>query len=252
MDDTQKRVRQKEAPIAPSDAGFPDRLRAFRGKITQSDFARMAGTKQQMLSRWEKGECWPSAENLFLLSSATGKSIDWLLTGKEEAQKPLPELTLQATPRFKTYAEKTRLSMEQYVPIRLLKDEVAAGLPTEIRETDVDGWVLIYASKEWMPHDPAKYTCAHIRGYSMSPILEPGDIIAIDHAEKDPENLHNKMVVFRDNGGVTVKWLRHIPEHRLIIGEPENKDEAASALYFVGDEINGKIVGKVAWWWGKR
>jgi hypothetical protein len=51
---------------------------------------------------------------------------------------------------------------------------------------------------------------------------------------------------------VTVKWLRYLPEHELVIGEPENKQEQESTIYLKGNDISERIVGKVAWWWAKR
>ncbi len=236
---------------------FVDHLREAMGKEYNSETlaaklkASGIAITSQTIRDYQQKKWLPKSEVLWALSQFFNRPMDWFF-GETETPKPPPELVLQETPRFKTYSDKHRFSKEQYVPIRLLKDEIAAGLPAEIREHDVEGWVLIYASKEWMPHAPENYTCAHIRGYSMAPILEPGDIVAIDHAERDPETLHNKMVVFRDNSGVTVKWLRYVPEHRLVIGEPQNPAEKDSTIYLVGDEIHEKIVGKVAWWWGKR
>ncbi|MEW5722444.1 MAG: S24 family peptidase [Thermodesulfobacteriota bacterium] len=42
----------------------------------------------------------------------------------------------------------------------------------------------------------------------MWPILNDGDIVAIDHAERDPTHLDGKTAAFRLNGGVTIKWCR--------------------------------------------
>ena len=128
----------------------------------------------------------------------------------------------------------------------------AAGAPAEVNDNDQEGWALIYASRDWMPNDPESYTCIHVRGKSMYPILSDGDIVAIDHAERDPRKLDGKMTAFRVNGGVTIKWLKFLPEKKTVIGIPENKDEIDHAVSLYGEEINDGIIGLVRWWWAKR
>jgi len=64
-------------------SGFTERLRRSRGEMSQTEFAAVCGTSQQMISRWEQGQCLPSTENLFLLAKNKNLSIDWLLTGTE-------------------------------------------------------------------------------------------------------------------------------------------------------------------------
>lgn len=57
------------------------RIRAIRGKTTQTKFARMIGVrKQNYISRYEHGRI-PSP-NLLVRIAGHGKvSVDWLLTG---------------------------------------------------------------------------------------------------------------------------------------------------------------------------
>jgi len=59
-------------------------------------------------------------------------------------------------------------------------------------------------------------------------------------------------VVFRVNGGVTIKWLKYIEERGTVIGIPENHAELDYAIMLQGEEINQGIVGQVRWWWSKR
>lgn len=237
---------------------FASRLKLAMGELSPTDLARRLESDQEMaltqqaISNYLKGESVPKSDVLYGLSKFFGKSMDWFFGEPDKAALPPPELHIQETPTFKAFSENHHFSKENYIPIRLLKDDIAAGAPSEIREWDVEGWALIYASKEWMPHDPENYTCCHVQGYSMWPILAPGDIVAIDHAEKDPEVLNNKMVAFKVNGGATVKWLRYFPEKGVVLGDPENRDEKDSTIVLKVDEARENIVGKVAWWWAKR
>jgi phage repressor protein C with HTH and peptisase S24 domain len=163
-----------------------------------------------------------------------------------------PSLQIQKVDRFKRFDE--TFAPESYIPIRLLEGAAAAGSPTEVLDYELENaqWVLIYASREWMPNDPEDYTCIKVSGESMWPILSNGDIVAVDHAVKDPVALDGKMAVFKINGGVTIKWLKFMREQGVVVGVPENRDELDHVVTLSGDQINTGIVGKVAWWWSKR
>ena len=60
------------------------RLRELRGfDITQSEFAERIGVSQGYYSLVERGEREVGPEILLRISNVCGKSIEWLLTGKE-------------------------------------------------------------------------------------------------------------------------------------------------------------------------
>ncbi len=60
------------------------RLRELRGyDMTQAEFADRIGVTQGFLSYVERGEKEISPEILVRISREFGKSIDWLLTGRE-------------------------------------------------------------------------------------------------------------------------------------------------------------------------
>ncbi len=86
------RVKRKiKAP--PRRAGAVDlvamgrRIRELRGFETQqAEFARMLGVSQSQYSKYERGESEPSLEILVKLGQRFGKSLDWLILGREEKQ----------------------------------------------------------------------------------------------------------------------------------------------------------------------
>jgi transcriptional regulator with XRE-family HTH domain len=60
------------------------RIRELRGfDMTQKEFARRIGVSQGHLSHMERGEKEIGAEILLKVSREFGKSIEWLLTGKD-------------------------------------------------------------------------------------------------------------------------------------------------------------------------
>lgn len=59
------------------------RIRDLRGAERQDDFAPFLGIAQSQLSRVERGLLAPSVDVLLRLAEWSGKSVDWILTGKE-------------------------------------------------------------------------------------------------------------------------------------------------------------------------
>jgi transcriptional regulator with XRE-family HTH domain len=70
------------------------RLRELRGfDTTQQEFAEHIGISQNYLSMMERGKVEIGAEILLRIASAHGKSIEWLLTGKDRhcSQRPISD-----------------------------------------------------------------------------------------------------------------------------------------------------------------
>lgn len=62
------------------------RIRELRGfEINQATFARGLGVSQGQLSKYEQGATEIGAEVLLRLARKSGKTIEWLLTGKNRA-----------------------------------------------------------------------------------------------------------------------------------------------------------------------
>ena len=60
------------------------RIREMRGfEVNQAEFARELGISQGQLSRYEQGSSEIGAEVLIRLARKSGKTIEWLLTGRE-------------------------------------------------------------------------------------------------------------------------------------------------------------------------
>ena len=60
------------------------RVRELRGfEIAQAEFARELGISQGQLSRYEKGRSEIGAEILLRLARRSGKTVEWLLTGRD-------------------------------------------------------------------------------------------------------------------------------------------------------------------------
>jgi transcriptional regulator with XRE-family HTH domain len=68
--------------------GIGRRIRQLRGfETTQAEFARRIRVAQSYLSALERGEKEPGAAVLLAISQEFGKSVDWLLTGKQHVER---------------------------------------------------------------------------------------------------------------------------------------------------------------------
>ncbi|MBI4467255.1 MAG: helix-turn-helix domain-containing protein [Acidobacteria bacterium] len=241
---------------------------------SQEQLARQLGLTKKTVAEWEQGRQPPSPERALQLArlAAPGELRRWFIrlalerigaepplvvdallpglsarkAGARAGQRPLPaaELRLIApadwSDRFRALE-----GLDHYVPLPLLKDAAAAGSPREISEADIDGYALIHYA--WCPN-PANFTCVRVRGDSMAPILHDGAIVALDHTQRDPLFLHQKMVAARYDAGVTIKWLERASDGTLRL-VPENKDYPALTLPRTPEN---PVIGLVAWWWNRQ
>jgi transcriptional regulator with XRE-family HTH domain len=92
-------------------------LRALRIRVgfTQTDAARRIGVTQSLLSRWEHNDCWPDAENLYLLCQALGATRGECQGLREYGWKNHEELPLD---KEELDAQVYRLKIDNVMPER--------------------------------------------------------------------------------------------------------------------------------------
>jgi transcriptional regulator with XRE-family HTH domain len=80
--------RKKAHPALINWKAVGRRLRELRGfYVTQAEFARRIHVSQGFLSYIERGEKEIGPETLLRIAREFGKSVDWLLTGKDYRTK---------------------------------------------------------------------------------------------------------------------------------------------------------------------
>jgi len=241
-------------------------LRRLLG-LSQTELAARLGVSKKVVADWEQGAREPAPRRyaeLARLVPADSELADWFyrrllarvgadadrlaasLSEPRSAGQPFltPELKLVS---LAEWSERFRAleRLDHYIPIPLLKDAAAAGSPREISEQDLDGFALIYYA--WCPN-PGNFTCVHVRGDSMSPILNDAAIVAIDHSQRDPRLLRHRIVAARYEDGVTIKWLDLDSSGQLLL-VPENKHYPTLTL---PRTLTNPIVGLVSWWWSRQ
>jgi len=101
---------------------------------------------------------------------------------------------------------------------------------------------MIAASAFWCPN-PAQMNCLRVQGTATSPLINDGDIVAVDGSQTDPEELSRKIVVawHRNKGLSLARFIAADGVHML---ESENRDFNPVA---VEKDRTWQIVGQVLW-----
>lgn len=105
-----------------------DRLRQAIGAtgLNNSAFAEKAGIPLPSLKKYLSGKSRPGFEALALISAATSRSIDWLVTGEEKSKNPgtlsMPDTVLleRVIEAVETHLEKRRKRLKPPKKARLI------------------------------------------------------------------------------------------------------------------------------------
>jgi SOS-response transcriptional repressor LexA len=224
-----------------------ERIRDFRksctGFDTQQAFSQALGIDQQRLSGYENGTRVPHRVIAALVR--LGASPYWLLFGEgpmrgaPQADEEVRAMEVRAV--NVSNADVSARQLAEFYVLPLYADEVAAGQPLEVRDTEIEGPAIIH--RAWCPH-PAEtdYVRVHSTGTSMEPTVPAGSIVTIDRAENDPERLLGRVVAIAlREGGVTLKRLRRT-ERGGYVGVPDNPGADHRPVHLEeGDRVLGLV-----------
>ncbi len=250
---------------------WPSKIKDLRAALglSQDALARRLDVTKKTIAEWEQSRQAPSPERALQLAklAPAGDLRRWFIRFALERigaddniisdavfgaqrnrsrQAPLPGEGVRVITSA-DFADRFRAleGLDHFVPVPLLRDAAAAGLPREISDADLDGYALIHYSA--CPN-PADFTCIRVRGDSMAPILHDGALVAIDHSQRDPLALNQKMVAARTVDGVVVKWLELSADGALRLVS-ENKSYGPIEL---PRTQSNPILGLVAWWQNRQ
>lgn len=230
----------------PSMSSLAQRIREFRkhcpGIETQQDFAQALCIDQQRLSGYENGTRVPA--HVIARLVRLGANPYWLLfnegpmrgSGRDESLRDMEVRALN--PNDATFPED---AFSEFYVLPLYADEVAAGQPLEMRDTEIEGPAIIH--RAWCPHPrETDYVRVSRTGRSMEPTIPAGSIVTIDRSENDPVRLVGRVVaIARHEGGVTLKRLQKT-ERGGYVGMPDNPGPENPVVYLEeGDRVIGVV-----------
>ena len=203
---------------------FPQRLKQLRKEmgLSQKSLSEHLGVTQQAVGKWETGRSSPDPATLARLAELLETSADYLLGISEQPAEP-------AAPSL-PYGES---------PIPVI-GTVRAGYGSLAFEED-------YGVEYACVKDPANYFYLVVKGDSMEPRIQDGDL-ALVHRQPTLENGDLGVMVFGEGEGTLKKYIQR---GNAVILQPFNP--AYEEKVIRGEELNqlfiaGKVVETRAKW----
>jgi len=159
-------------------------------------------------------------------------------------------------PRDTAPVEPVILDAEEYAKVPLHEVELAAGTGAVMGEGENSSELIF--KRSWLRRvgvSPANARLARVRGKSMEPTLQDGDVVMLDTGRntvparpRDPEKpLRADLYALREGDQLRIKRVEHSKMGRLIL----HSDNAMMFPPEVREGYDARelgIIGKVVWW----
>ncbi|QEH36024.1 hypothetical protein OJF2_45820 [Aquisphaera giovannonii] len=246
-------------------ASLSRRLREIRQEIFGEhggpELARRLGLPARTWYNYETGVTVP-AEVLLSFIEQTGANPMYLISGEgpryRRAESPLADLSPLAMIRRgleeleRSPAEAVFIPRADNLPSEHAPDFAAIPVyPPEAigrstpHPSQAEGYVMAY--RRWLPN-PSRTIGLRIRDDSMSPILPPGSVAAMDASSSDPYQLHGRIVVARAEDVPVVRWLEVSGRH-IILRPNSTSREYPLIPRDLDGPLDDVILGQVVWSW---
>lgn len=202
---------------------FGDELKAIRKEkhITQKALAEMCHVQQGTIANWEAGTRRPDPETIAKIADLLGITTDRLLrenvdtvTPSEPNAQLLPSDSIRMVPCF---------------------ESVSAGFGASAQNHIIE-YIPIYIESD---QEAAETICVRVRGDSMHPRIEDGDIVQV-HKQDTAET--GDIVVILDGSEAYVKRFIHGKQGVIL----ESFNPAYPPMKYTREESNAlRVVGVV-------
>jgi SOS-response transcriptional repressor LexA len=212
------------------------------------------------VSRWERGAKEPPAQVWIQLGNLVGDPECWAFWSRAglrsaDISRMVPQgrgvLDKAQHPEFEIVVAGSGKKTKPSTKIKLVAIPVLAvhaGTRGEAgdQQADLDrvpAEAMIAAPEMWCPN-PEDTRCLRVKGSSMSPSINEGDILAVDTSQNDPSNLNGKIVVaWHREHGLSLARFRKIDGTQILESESREYEPVT-----FGKDRNWRIIGKVLWW----
>ena len=195
--------------------------------ISQTELASKLGVTQQAVGKWESGKSSPDPSTVARIAELLNTTADYLLG----LYRPVSNVSAPEERFFGSYSE-------SLIPVI---GTVKAGYGALAFEED-------YGQEYARVKDPANYFYLVVRGDSMEPRIQDGDL-ALVHKQDTLENGDLGVLIYGDEGEGTLK--RYIQRGNCVVLQPFNP--AYNELVIKGEDLNhlhiaGRVVETKAKW----
>lgn len=142
-----------------------------------------------------------------------------------------------------------KIDIDDFITIPLLSGSIGAGME-QIPPEFIESWAVIHVSEIGRKENVVAIRITkgknEYTGKSMSPVMEPGDIVAIDRNDRPESPSRNKIYAVSMERGATLKYV--VKKDPFLFLLNENKD--ADILDPIDLRINpSPIIGRAIWCW---
>jgi SOS-response transcriptional repressor LexA len=229
--------------------------------LNQSELASRLNYSAMALSRWESGSHEPTSEAYVQMGNlAEGHESNWFWTraglksadlsrlfpeGKgtllHKASFPDFEIVVAGSGPKRESKKKTKLIAIPVLAVHAGTHGAKGDQILDLNQAEIAA--MIAAPVLWCPN-PSTTSCLQVRGSSMTPLIDDGDIVVVDASQTSGKELNGKIIVaWHRRTGLTLSRLLMMKGVQLL--ESENRDYKPISM---ARDRNWRIVGKVLWW----
>lgn len=255
------------ARFDPEGHGLPEwaqRILNLRKRLglTQTALGERLHYSAMAVSRWERGAKEPPAQGYIALGNLAGEPDSrwfWSRAGLRSADisrllakghaRPVghfPPFRVVLAGSGKKKPKRSPAIEMDLVAVPLLSAHAATHGEVGDQHADlqqVPAEAVIATPALWLPN-PSETSCLRVRGSSMAPMIQDGDIIAVDSSQNDPSKLSGKIVVaLHSEQGLSLGRFLVVDGTQIL--ESENRQYEPIVL---GKDRKWRIIGKVLWW----
>ena len=203
------------------------RLRTVRKAldISQQMLADTLKVNASAISQMETNRIKPSLETLLLLAKNYKVNLHWLITGKGQMFEEAISTTMYKTNnRLEELKNLLTNELQNITQAKLdyshtdvidfpVKGEIAAGLPVESFEEEID---VVTVRRSMIKGPMNDFLCLRVNGKSMEPEIRHNDLILIKQST-EWDQLAGKICAVRIDGAITLKQLVLDPANKVIV-----------------------------------
>lgn len=227
--------------------------------LSQANFGQKLHYSPVAVSRWERGAKEPTAEAYIRLGNLAGIPASWQFWSRaglrtaDIARKSsvthrvgkvrFPEFEIVIAGGGKRASARSKKIKVVAVPVL----PVHAATPGETGDRaanlgQISAEAVIAAPTIWNPN-AADTSCLRVKGSSMKPSINDGDLVAVDASQNDTGELSGKIVVVSQREqGLLLGRFRVLDGTQIL--ESENREYEPLVL---GTGRDWKLIGKVVW-----
>lgn len=218
-----------------------ERLKLARERLemSQAQLAEKIGLSQQSIAKIEKGET-SQPRKIKEIAKALGVTQKWLQLGVEE-NASLTDFVVEES-------EEAFLDPEVFANIPILDIELSAGngCETELVESVSNSYPLRRLDLRRAGVSPSNARIVKIWGNSLFPVLNNGDLVAIDLSQTKPIR-DGDLYAIRDGVLLRVKILISLPDGGIMLRSFNKEEYPDEILDFADRKSRIHIIGRVFW-----